>query len=154
LKENRFKKTLVAIDGSPQSMKAAEFAIDIAQRYNSVLTALHVSYSKSGFAYTSEMNGLITPSTLNDLSNKAKREAGKWFDEIIQKSKIRNIQVKTDAVFTAISVVEAIIRYSEEENIDLIVIGSKGHSGLKKLILGSVASGIVTYSHCPVMIIK
>ncbi len=154
MKEIRFKKILAAIDGSSLSMKAAEFAIDVAQRYGSKLTILHVSYSQSGFAYTSEMSGLITPSTLSDLSNKAKREAEKWFDEIIQKSKDRNIEVKTDAVFTAISVVEAIISYSEKENIDLIVIGSKGHSGLKKLIVGSVASGIVTYAHCPVMIIK
>jgi nucleotide-binding universal stress UspA family protein len=36
----------------------------------------------------------------------------------------------------------------------LIVIGTKGRSGIKKLLLGSVASGVVTYAHCPVMIVK
>ena len=65
-----------------------------------------------------------------------------------------NLQVKTDAVITAISVVEAIISYSEKENIDLIVTGSRGRSAFKKLILGSTASGIMNYAHCPVMITK
>jgi nucleotide-binding universal stress UspA family protein len=41
---------------------------------------------------------------------------------------------------------------AEKENIDLIVIGTKGRSGLKKLLLGNVATGIVNYAHCPVMI--
>ena len=39
-------------------------------------------------------------------------------------------------------------------NVDLIVIGTRGRSGFKKLLLGSVASGVVTYAHCPVMVVK
>ena len=52
------------------------------------------------------------------------------------------------------SVVGAIIDFAEKENIDLIVVGTRGRSGLKRLLLGSVASGIVNYAHCPVMIVK
>jgi nucleotide-binding universal stress UspA family protein len=36
----------------------------------------------------------------------------------------------------------------------LIAIGTRGRSGFKKLLLGSVASGVVTYAHCPVMVVK
>jgi nucleotide-binding universal stress UspA family protein len=36
----------------------------------------------------------------------------------------------------------------------LIVIGSKGMSGLKRMLLGSIASGVVTYAHCPVLVVK
>ena len=46
------------------------------------------------------------------------------------------------------------IDFAEKENIDLIVVGTRGRSGLKRLLLGSVASGIVNYAHCPVMIVK
>src|SRR5215831_9923722 len=42
----------------------------------------------------------------------------------------------------------------EENNIDLIVIGTRGRSGFKKLLLGSVASHVVTYAHCPVLVVK
>ncbi len=38
--------------------------------------------------------------------------------------------------------------------IDLIVIGTRGRSGFKKLLLGSIASSVVTYAHCPVMVVK
>jgi nucleotide-binding universal stress UspA family protein len=46
------------------------------------------------------------------------------------------------------------LEYAEKENIDLIVLGTKGRSGFKKLLLGSVASGVVTYAHCPVLVVK
>jgi nucleotide-binding universal stress UspA family protein len=152
---DEFKKILVTIDGSPPSMKAADYAINIAQKYNSELVTLHVLYSKIGFAfYTETMTGLITPNSINELIEQAKKEAEKWFDEIREKCHNANIQVKTEAVITAISVVEAIVSYSEKENIDLIVIGSRGHSAFKKLILGSTTSGVMNYAHCPVMIIK
>jgi nucleotide-binding universal stress UspA family protein len=52
------------------------------------------------------------------------------------------------------SEVGAIVDYAENENVDLIVIGSRGRSGFKKLLLGSTASGVVTYVTCPVMIVK
>jgi nucleotide-binding universal stress UspA family protein len=154
-KLNKFKKILVTIDGSPQSMKAVDYAIKIAQKYESELIALFVLYSKIGFAFYSETaTGMITPSSITELIDQAKKEAEKWFDEIREKCKNTNLQVKTEAVIAAISIVESIISYSEKEDINLIVAGSRGRSAFKKLILGSTVSGIMTYAHCPVMIIK
>jgi nucleotide-binding universal stress UspA family protein len=136
-------------------MKAVDYAINIAKKYESELIALHVLYSQIGFAfYTETATGLITPNSINELTEQAKKEAEKWFDEIQEKCKNAKLQVKTEAVITAISVVEAIISYSEKENVDLIVIGSRGRSAFRKLILGSAASGIMTFAHCPVMVIK
>jgi nucleotide-binding universal stress UspA family protein len=53
-----------------------------------------------------------------------------------------------------LSIVGAIVEYAELENIDLLVIGSRGLTGFKKLLVGSVASGVVTYAHCPVTVVK
>jgi len=50
--------------------------------------------------------------------------------------------------------VDSILDYAEEIGVDLIVVVTKGRSGIKKLSLGSTASGIVIYSHCPVTIVK
>ncbi len=52
------------------------------------------------------------------------------------------------------SVVAAIVEYAESEDIDLIVIGTKGTSDIKNMFLGSTASGVVKYSTCPVMVVK
>jgi nucleotide-binding universal stress UspA family protein len=152
---NKFKKILVTVDGSPQSTRAVDYAIHIAQKYDSELIALYVLFSKIGFAfYTETVTGLVTPSSIDELIDQAKKEAEKWFDDIREKCYSTKLQVKTEAVITAISIIEAIISYSEKEKIDLIIAGSRGRSAFKKLILGSTASGIMTYAHCPVMIIK
>jgi nucleotide-binding universal stress UspA family protein len=47
-----------------------------------------------------------------------------------------------------------ILEYAEEQKIDLIVVGTRGRKGFKQLLLGSIASPIVTYAHCPVMVVK
>jgi len=155
LNDNIFSKILIPIDGSTNSMKAIDYAVDLADKYKSELLALHVLYSQSGFAFHKEtVAGAITSSSLNDLNLDAKQEAEKWFKEINEKAEKRKVQIKTEVVFTVISIVEGILTYAEKENINLIIIGSKGKSGWKKLIVGSVASGISTYAHCPILIVK
>lgn len=152
---NIFSKILVPIDGSTNSMKAIDYAVDLAEKYKSELIALHVLYSQSGFAFHKEtVAGTITSSSLDDLNLEAKQEAEKWFEEISKRAEKKNVQIKTEVVLTVISIVEAILTHAEKENIDLIVIGSRGKSGWKKLIVGSIASGISTYAHCPILIVK
>ena len=136
-------------------MKAIDYAVNLAEKYKSEIIALHVLYSQTGFAFHKEtVAGTITSSSLNDLNLEAKQEAEKWFKEIIKRAEKMNVQIKTEVVFTVISVVEGILTHAEKENIDLIIIGSKGKSGWKKLIVGSVASGISTYAHCPILIVR
>jgi nucleotide-binding universal stress UspA family protein len=136
-------------------MKAIDYAVDLADKYKSELLALHVLYSQSGFAFHKEtVAGAITSSSLNDLNLDAKQEAEKWFKEISEKAEKRKVHIKTEVVFTVISIIEGILTYAEKENVNLIIIGSKGKSGWKKIIVGSVASGISTYAHCPILIVK
>ena len=52
------------------------------------------------------------------------------------------------------SVAGTIVGYTENQNMDLVVVGSRGRSGFTKLLLGSVASSIVTYASCPVLVVK
>jgi nucleotide-binding universal stress UspA family protein len=65
------------------------------------------------------------------------------------------VKLKSEIIEDPISRVgSAIVTYAERENVDLIVIGSRGRTGFKKMLLGSVASDVVTYAHCPVMVVK
>jgi nucleotide-binding universal stress UspA family protein len=127
------------------------------QDNNAQLIALHVLFSQTGYAYSTNMFGLVTPSSISELLEDAKHEAQQWFDKIKEKMKKMNendIQLKTEVVVSSTSVVAAIVDYAEHENVDLIVIGSRGRSGFKKLLLGSTASGVVTYATCPVLVVK
>jgi nucleotide-binding universal stress UspA family protein len=159
-KKRKFSRILVATDGSETSMRAAEYAIAIAtekkEENNALLIAIHVLPSQVGYAYSSDIYGLATSTSISEFLESIKKEAEKWFDKIKQKADDINkkIQLKTEVVATDRSVVGAIVEYAEHENIDLIVIGTRGRSGFKKMLLGSVASGVVTYAHCPVMVIK
>jgi nucleotide-binding universal stress UspA family protein len=55
---------------------------------------------------------------------------------------------------TSSSTSAAILNYAEQNNIGLIIMGTRGRSGLKKMLLGSTALGVLTYAHCPVMVVK
>jgi nucleotide-binding universal stress UspA family protein len=86
----------------------------------------------------------------------ANQQARDWFNRIedMSKEKNPNIKVSTKVILTGIAVYGEIIQYADQENIDLIVIGTRGRSGGKKLLLGSTASGVVTYAACPVLVTK
>ena len=66
----------------------------------------------------------------------------------------KNVGVKTDIIISVTSVVKEIADYAKKNNIDVIVVGSRGMSEFKKMLLGSVASGVVTFAHCPVIVVK
>jgi len=140
----KFSKVLVAVDGSEYSMNAAEYAISIIKVYGSQLIALHV--------ITSDVSTIA--STFSPQMEEIKKNTQEFFDKIRRKGEANwDIPLRTELIASS-SVVGGIIDFAEKENIDLIVVGTRGRSGLKRLLLGSVASGIVNYAHCPVMIVK
>ena len=155
--KGKFSKILVTVDGSDESMHAADYAIAMAKKEgnNAQLIALHVLFSQTGYAYSTNVLGLVTPSSINELLEDAKHEAQQWFDKIKEKMyENDSVQLKTEIIVSPTSVVGAIVDYAEHEKVDLIVIGSRGRSGFKKLLLGSTASGVVTYATCPVLVVK
>ena len=150
-----FAKILVCIDGSDSSIKAAGHAIELAKKHEAQLITLNVVVSQLGYAYSAGAFGLAgTPGAINDLLVKARQEAQKWFDEVGKKAASQGVKVKADIIASPTSVVPAIVDYAEKNGVDLIVTGTKGRSGFTKLLLGSVASGVVTYASCPVMVVK
>jgi nucleotide-binding universal stress UspA family protein len=55
---------------------------------------------------------------------------------------------------SSLSVVGEIVNYAENEHVDVIVIGTRGQSEFKKLLIGSISSGVVTYSPCTVIVVR
>jgi len=84
------------------------------------------------------------------------KESEDWFRRIenLMKDANPNIKVSTKVILTGVAVYGEILQYAEKEKIELIVIGTRGKSGFKKLLLGSTASGVVTYANCPVLVTK
>ena len=127
-------KILVAVDGSNASMNATDHATSISKGFNAELYALHVIH---GDVETSEL----------------RNEGEEYLNNVKTKANEKNIQVKTE-IISSKDISGGILDFAEENNIDLIVIGTRGRSGFKRLLLGSVASHVATYAHCSVLVVK
>ncbi|HXV46762.1 MAG TPA: universal stress protein [Nitrososphaera sp.] len=149
-----FGRILACVDGSESSTRAVDHAVEMAKKHDAQLIVLNVVVSQLGYAYSSGAFGLANPGAINDLLGRAKEEAKKWFDDAEKKAAAQNVRFMTEIVASPTSVVQAIVEYAEKNKVDLIVTGTKGRSGFMRLLLGSVASGVVTYASCPVMIVK
>ena len=148
-----FSKIMVGIDGSEQSINAADYAIAIAKRHNAELIAVNVLTSDIGYAYSSP--GVESPPlTIREIILLAEDEVKKWLNDIEEKADKSGIRFRSEIIMAKRSAVSTMLDYAEEQKIDLIVVGTRGRSGIKKMLLGSVASGLVTYAACPVLIVK
>lgn len=141
-------KVLVGIDGSDHSFRAAQYALEISKKYVAKLIAVTVTYMPAK-SRVSQQEAIEVGAGLSEM-DKAKT----WFESFTQSARQNRIDLKTELVNSPRPVDYVILEYAEKEGIDLIVIGTRGRSGLSKIVLGSVASGIVTYSHSPVLVVK
>jgi nucleotide-binding universal stress UspA family protein len=142
---SKFSKIMVAIDGSEHSLKAAEYALEVSKSFNSQLFAVTVTSIPESYR-------LRQDDVLGESREMADSRA--WLEKFSHEAKTGNIELKTELINSHRPVDYVILEYAEEKNIDLIVVGTRGRSGFKRLLLGSVASSVVSYAHCPVMIVK
>ena len=154
--EKKLSKILIAIDGSQAAFDAADYAMMLAKQLNAQLFLLHVLHPAEYYS-SLQFFEIEQPNDSRELIEQAKREANKWFDIIrkkIEEDRLeKQIKIET-AIIVSTATVDSILDYAEDKDVDLIVVGTRGRSGIKKLLLGSTASGIVTYSSCPVTVVK
>jgi nucleotide-binding universal stress UspA family protein len=121
-----FSKILVAIDSSDASMDAADYATAISQRYNAELYALHVIHADVD---------LYGPHETSEFTRNMRNEGEKYLDKVKVKANEKDVQIKTE-IISSKDISGGIPDFAEENNIDLIVIGTRGRSGFKRLLLG------------------
>jgi nucleotide-binding universal stress UspA family protein len=137
-------KIVVAVDGSDPSFKALSYAAKLATLNKSKVVVLNVISLPPGTA------AKTAEALRKDLSAKAAGVLGK----ANSLAKSNGVDVETISVETSESVVLAIVDFSIKEKADLIVMGTKGTSGYGKMMLGSVAAGVVSFASCPVLAVR
>lgn len=142
--KNRFTRIVVAVDGSEVSVRAADHAARLAKQDGAELLALHVVPAPQF-----EMEG-----GLADGYAAARRSAKKWMKDVEDVATRNGVVAKVEIVVGAYSVVDAIIGYAETTKADLIVTGTRGTTPSKRILVGSVASGLVAYAGCAVLVIR
>ena len=149
----KYSKILVPIDGSSSSLNSAIYAINFATTYDAKIILLAVVPSQIKHGDPSGIFGMVSPSYYEHY----KKEATKCFNQMIDDAKNQGYDINkiaTDVITTPMSIVGAIVNYAEKENVDIILLGNSGRTGFKRMLLGSTASGVVTYAHCPVLVIR
>jgi nucleotide-binding universal stress UspA family protein len=143
-----FKKILVGLDGSPQGRAAAQVATRIAKRNGAeliILTVLPLPVAMIG--------GEAYPMAEEEVA-RARKAGEELLEEEAAKAEGEGVQPKKVVMERRDSVVRSILDYSEKQGVDLIVVGTRGLGGLRKMLLGSVASGLTEYAHCSVLVVR
>ena len=138
-----FEKILVPLDGSEYSVRALENAVQIAKKFNGKITLIHV-YSAS-----------------------ACRHAGINFDKCIQairkvgagiladgEKRVKAEGVQVETLVREGHIVEEILKAARKGNFNLIVMGARGISRIKEILMGSVSDGVTRHAPCPVLVGK
>lgn len=145
-----FTKIVVAFDGSKDSEKAVRLAGLVASKQGSSVILIHVYPSPAlGFSAAS---GMPIPD-YGELEEAAKIAGQETLSRGLKLASEAGVKAKGELV-EAPSVVEAIVNFASSQNADLIVVGTRGMTGFKKLILGSVSSGLIGHAGCAVLVAR
>lgn len=142
------KRILVALDGSDFSFRAAKYAIKIAKMANAEIFFMH---SVVNPPYGDPRSaGMMISAYIKEATELAEL----WYINAGNMASEQGVKFTAETIFDVASASDSIVNYAESKKVDLIVVGTKGRTGLKRLILGSVASGVVTHASCPVLITR
>ena len=141
--KNRFKKILVPLDGSANSIRGLNEAISLARQCNSKIFGVHV-ISRGPFFIgekIQELRNFQIKTGMKILEN-AKTSAAKngidFNGKILRDNEVRN----------------AISDYAKQRKCDIIIMGAKGTAYVRGSFLGSIAYGVVNISEIPVLVVK
>ncbi|HEV2877731.1 MAG TPA: universal stress protein, partial [Nitrososphaeraceae archaeon] len=81
----------------------------------------------------------------------AEDEARLWFDKIKKKANKKEIQMTTEIIVAKKSVLSTVLEYVNRPKNRFDCSGHQSRSGIKKMLLGSIASGLVTFAPCPIL---
>ena len=138
-----FAKILVAVDGSESSKKAFDKSVFLAQKCNSKLYVVHVVLD---WEYGGD--SAATFELIDELRAKG--------SELLEQCKKQALQssVQVETVLEQGDYAHEIIEVAKRKDCELIIMGSRGMSPIKELLLGSVTLKVMHHASCPVMVVR
>ncbi|MCY7917273.1 universal stress protein [Bacillus vallismortis] len=147
-----FNKMIVAIDGSDMSAKALEAAVHLAKEQQAELSILHVG--REAVVTTSSLTGIVyvPEHFIEEIRGEVKKEGLNILEKAKEQAAENGIQAET--IYAQGEPAHEILNTAKEKSASLIVVGSRGISGLKEMMLGSVSHKVSQLSTCPVLIVR
>ena len=152
-------KILVAVDGSDSSINAADYAITLVKNIkNDDNTDKEATVFVVNVIDLPPIFKMLPSETRKQLIRIGRQQGSQIFDavdEMVKRNNAAKLKIIKEMVeTTSASAADEIIKYAKEKGVDLIVVGTKGRSRMSKALLGSVASKVVTYSSCSVLVAR
>ena len=132
------ERILVPTDFSPDSLRALDYARELALRFRAEIVLLHVDHT------------LARPAS--EVGEERERLAREELDHLVRM--MRAADVRTQALFRRGVPSSEILKEAEAEGTSLIVMATHGRTGLSRVLMGSVAENVVRHSPCPVLVLR
>ena len=147
-----YSNILVPYDGSTYSQKALKMAVNMTRAFDSVLYLVNV-LDVSAVSPPGKIHSKNTRKTLDEIKEAIKTSVESYLQKIQKEYGDTGVIVKGFVLEGDIT--EKILRFIEDKNIDLVIIGSKGLSGVSKIkTLGSTSRKISEIAKCPIVIVR
>jgi nucleotide-binding universal stress UspA family protein len=143
-------KILLATDGSEDAKLAATTAVTLAKKLDS---ELHVVYVEPMLERRPTIQMRFRGDLPADVVESVKQEAKTKLEEQVQKLRQAGGEVAQAYPRTGLPEAE-IVALAEELGVGLIVVGSRGHGGIRRALMGSVSASVVHHAHCPVVVVR
>jgi nucleotide-binding universal stress UspA family protein len=144
---------IVAVDGSENAKRAFDVALGIAKDSKADLIVLNVVPPVQMVAFPS-IGADPYPQGMESYYADAQKSGSKLVGEMVDVAKNGSVSASGIVERTTTSIVESILDKADSEKADLIVVGTRGLGGFKKLVLGSVSSGLVSHAGCNVLVVR
>jgi nucleotide-binding universal stress UspA family protein len=143
--EIRLQRILVPVDFSDASKNALKYAVALAKQFQATLLLLHVVEfnfvgSDLGAVELSQLEAEMQDNAEKQLATWAHQETSGW--------------VSAEPLVSSGRPYSVIVETAQEQNMDLIIIATHGHSSLAHVLLGSTVERVVRYAPCPVLVVR
>jgi len=138
-----YERILVATDGSDNAQRATDQALDLARQYGAELHAVYVIETRTGYD-----NAIVDPDTVRQ-NLRADGEAA-----------LATVVTKGEPEVSVVTSIregvphEELLSYSADEGIDLVVMGAKGRSAFKTILLGSTTEALLRADRVPILVVN
>ncbi len=141
------KNILVGVDGSKPSVQACHYAMDLATQTSAQLTFLFVIETPQVIP-VGPLSGYVTTAPARSEEEVRKAEA------IVEQVAKERPGLKITTRVELGDPVDTICDVAKNMNVDLVIVGARGHNAAQRFLLGSVSDRVVHHASCPVLVVR
>ena len=147
------KNILVAVDGSENSMRALDFALELAEKFVAALTILNVSQTPAVGSVSMDPTAALTE-TMIDFSRDFEKLHISILNEAVSYAKQAKPNLKVSSKLKDGDPAKEIVSTAGEGGFDVVVVGHRGVGRVREMFLGSVSEKVAHSALCPVIIVR